>query len=347
MTDWSSLDIPQSQQVLHCFSLTVPRRRAPGQDGTTTASDAAALASEIWSIVQDCPAVEERDICLASLGLDPAMPWESMGIGVGFVNDGDEPPDDLNKIHPQTVRAMDEQIHKSSLGLNPAYSRMMEFLQDDPFLSMEDSQAFPHHTKFCDPILSPPSLLAMEHRQLCAPFHFWLVVRDDPSPSLLLPSAQIHRLWTLWSSYNWCVFEAWNMELKQQLESLAFRNQQFRHACNVIDTGGSAPTVTMYQLSELEPWTKHLDPPGRKRANLEGVLVAMSKDIQMASRAELRQARPLSPRRGVQLQIQHPRLRTLPAPAPFDSSTAGLPRFRIQDDMRLWSEALDSVTVHA
>eukprot|EP00961_Rhodomonas_salina_P001526 20984-Rhodomonas_salina.1 len=182
-----------------------------------------------------------------------------MGIGVGFANDSDDPPDYLNKIHPQTVRAMDEQIHKISLCLNPAYSRVMEFLQDDHLLSMEESRAFPHCTESCDPILSLSSLLAMEHRHLRAPFHFRLVVRDDPSPSFLLTSSQPYRLWTLRSSYIQCVFEAWNMERKQQLESLAFRNQQFHQACDVLDTDGSAPTVPMYPLLELEPWTKHLD----------------------------------------------------------------------------------------
>eukprot|EP00961_Rhodomonas_salina_P090753 1221237-Rhodomonas_salina.1 len=167
-TDWNSLNISQAQQVIQGFSLTVPRRRALRQDGTTTASDATALASEIWNFVQDCPAIEERDVCLASLGLDPAMPWESMGICVGFANDCADPPDDLNKVHPQTVRAMDEQIHKISLSLNPAYHRVMEFLQDDHLLNMEESRASPHHTESYDPILSLSLLFSPWSTGTCA-----------------------------------------------------------------------------------------------------------------------------------------------------------------------------------
>eukprot|EP00961_Rhodomonas_salina_P184190 2487186-Rhodomonas_salina.2 len=58
-TDWGSLKLTQEQQLILGFSLAVPRRPALRQDGTTTSADAAALASEIWDIVQDCPDIDE------------------------------------------------------------------------------------------------------------------------------------------------------------------------------------------------------------------------------------------------------------------------------------------------
>eukprot|EP00961_Rhodomonas_salina_P184189 2487186-Rhodomonas_salina.1 len=218
----------------------------------------------------------------------------------------------LDKIHPQTVRAMDEQIHKISVCIDPAYRKAMDFLQDEHLLDMEERRPFLHSIAQCNPILSFSSLLA-ECRHLCAPLCFQLVLRDNTYLLLLLTSLQSSRLWTLLSSYNQSVFTAWHTERKRQQDLSALQTQRFHLACNTIDSGGTAPRVPAYPSSELEPWTKHLDSvsracihferlhlekvisetqQGRKRDTLESILVEMRKSVQMSCRADLWWAQP-------------------------------------------------------
>eukprot|EP00961_Rhodomonas_salina_P121424 1634368-Rhodomonas_salina.2 len=166
-----------------------------------------------------------------------------MGIGLGFGDDRHDQPDDLDKIHSQTVCEMDEQIHRSSLCMNHAYCSVMELLQDDYLLDMEEHSAFLHRTASFSQILSFSSLLSMEYRHLRAPLRFQLVLLDDLFLLLLLASTQSFRSWTLQASYNQCVFEAWSTERKQQQDLFALKNQQFHLAGDIIDSGGSAPLV--------------------------------------------------------------------------------------------------------
>eukprot|EP00961_Rhodomonas_salina_P153313 2063963-Rhodomonas_salina.1 len=82
--------------------------------------------------------------------------------------------------------------------------------------------------------------------------------------------------------------------------------------------------------------------PGRKRNNLEGILVEMRKAVMESSRADLQRAPPLTQRHGTSLPKKHSHLRVRPNPAAFDTSTAELPKLRVQDDLYLWLDAIEA-----
>lgn len=212
--------------------------------------------------MQDCPGVDERSICLASLGLNPVLPWESMGIRLWFGNDGNDPPVDLDRIHPKDQQEMDDQIHSSSLWTSHSYRHAMEFLLDDLdyLLDMEEHRTFLYHTQSHSPLASISSLLLMECKHLCTPLHYRLISRGDSSILLLLSSAQSSRAWTLRASYNKLVFAIWTAERKHQQSNSIEQHSQFRLACNIIDHDCLTPSVPDYQPAELESWTVHLIP---------------------------------------------------------------------------------------
>lgn len=89
--------------MIHCHALAVPCLHSFETYGTSTITDAASLASDIWDIVKDCPDAYERSICFASFGLNPSLQWEYMGIDLGFGDDCYEPLDNLDKLHLITV----------------------------------------------------------------------------------------------------------------------------------------------------------------------------------------------------------------------------------------------------
>eukprot|EP00961_Rhodomonas_salina_P187702 2533286-Rhodomonas_salina.1 len=223
------------------------------------------------------------------------MPWESMGIccSLGFGDDGDDLPDYLDKIHPQTVCAMEEQIHKISVCIDPAYHK-------------------PWNAGTCAPLFAS----SLSYRTTCIFFYFSLPCNP------LVPGHCCHPTTT---------------ERKRQQDLSALQTQRFHLACNTIDSGGTASRVPAYPSSELEQWTTHLDSVSRACIHFECLHLK-----KMSSRADLRLAQPQSSLQGVQLRNKHSRLLTQPASATLNSSTAELPKFRIQDDLQLWLAAIES-----
>eukprot|EP00961_Rhodomonas_salina_P031256 420715-Rhodomonas_salina.1 len=294
------------------------------------------------------------------MGLDPALPWESMRIGLGFREDQDEQPVDLEKMHPQMRWVMDEQMHISSLHTNSSYRQTMEFLQDEVLLDMEDREAFLHCPQSPRQIVPISSLLSLECQNLGASLRFRLLARGESCTLHLLSSVLSSRTWTLQVSYNQRLLSCWTADRKHQQHLFSQQNQQFHLVCNIIDTGCSTPRVPVYPTSELESWTAHLDSvslasihlerlhlqtvisgmePGRKRDDLEGALNEMRKGIQRSRRAELQRTPSRTRRTGLQLRQRPLRLRTLPIPA---AATSALLELRIQDDLRLWLVAIEA-----
>lgn len=176
---WGSLDIPQEQQLIHCFSLTLPCRQTLRHSGFSTSNDSFSLASDIWDAVSDCPDTDKRSICLTSFRLHPALPLESMGIGLGFGEESGDPPIDLDKIHCNDLQEMDNQIHSSSLCLSHSYRRAMEFLEDDLLLDMEEKRAFLHCNGSHSALTSLSHLLRVECQHLHALPCFQLIQRGE------------------------------------------------------------------------------------------------------------------------------------------------------------------------
>eukprot|EP00961_Rhodomonas_salina_P128861 1736192-Rhodomonas_salina.2 len=98
-----------------------------------------------------------------------------MGIGLGFGDDGNEPPRELDRILPQMVQEMDAQIHRSSLRMNPAYCNVMELLQDDHLSDIKERRASFHCTASHAPLIPLSSLLLMECQHLQTTLRFQLI----------------------------------------------------------------------------------------------------------------------------------------------------------------------------
>eukprot|EP00961_Rhodomonas_salina_P037882 508839-Rhodomonas_salina.5 len=94
-----------------------------------------------------------------------------MGIGLGFRDDGNDPPRDLDRISLQIVQERDNQIHRSSLCMNPAYSDVMELLQDEHLSDMKESRA---SLSSCVSRSAYPPLFPSSHGMSASADHFSL-----------------------------------------------------------------------------------------------------------------------------------------------------------------------------